>query len=93
MPSNISRRDFLKLAGTALGGLAFSPYLSTATAFDDGTWIRATSSGLQDKGIPVYSKPTDESTIVRSVFRDNLLNVYDWIVTRRTRIYCMCRKR
>ncbi len=77
MPSNISRRDFLKLAGTALSGLAFSPYLSTATAFDDGTWIRATSSGLQDKGIPVYSKPTDESTIVRSVFRDNLLHVYE----------------
>ena len=79
MHSKISRRDFLKLAGIALGGLAFSPYAPSIGEFDDGTWIRITSSGVQNLGIPVRSKPTDQSPIVRSVFRDDLLHVYEEI--------------
>ena len=77
MSSKISRRDFLKLSGVTLGGVAFSPYLPPLDEFSDGTIIRVASNGLEDKGIPVYSQPNDTSRIVRMVFRDELLNVYE----------------
>jgi hypothetical protein len=77
MQSKISRRDFLKLSGGTLGSLALAPFLPPLDEFTDGTVIRITSNGLEEKGIPVYSEPTDQSTIVRTVYRDNLLNVYE----------------
>ena len=77
MKKIISRRDFLKISGMALGGVALNPYSPNLDDFNDGTLIRITSNGLDEKGIPVYSQPTDQSNIVRSVFKDNLLNVYE----------------
>ena len=78
MAKLFSRRDFLKVSGGTLGSIALSPFLpSSLGEFNDGTLIRITSNGLDDQGIPVYSEPTDQSNIVRSVFRDNLLNVYE----------------
>ena len=77
MSSKISRRDFLKIAGGTLGSVAAAPWFPPLDQFSDGTLIRITSSGLENQGIPVYSEPTDQSNIVRSVFRDNLLNVYE----------------
>src|SRR5258706_6555934 len=72
MHSKISRRDFLKLAGTALGGLAFAPYLASAGQFDDSQLIRVGTTQLS-----VYSRPDDSSRIVRSVYRDDILHVYE----------------
>ncbi|HEY3310798.1 MAG TPA: L,D-transpeptidase [Anaerolineales bacterium] len=77
MSTKISRRDFLKISAGTLSTLAFSPFFPSLDKFADGMQIRITSNGLEDKGIPVYSRPTDESSIVRSVFHDNLLNVYE----------------
>jgi hypothetical protein len=80
MKSTISRRDFLKLSGTTLGGIAFSPYMPTMDEFSDGNLIRVGSNGQENKGIPVYSQPMDDpekSRIVRMVTLDKLLNVYD----------------
>ena len=79
MTSKFSRRDFLKFSGGALASLALTgkPHLPPITDFPDGPIIRISSSGLDEQGIPVYSEPNDTSNIVRSVFRDNLLNVYE----------------
>lgn len=76
MSTQMSRRDFLKFTGGTLGSIVLAPFLPPLDEFAEGTLIRITSSGLEEKGIPVYSAPTDQSNIVRSVFRDNLLNVY-----------------
>jgi len=72
MSSKFSRRDFLKLAGTALGGLAFSPYLPSAGEFDDSLLARVATTQLS-----VYSKPDDTSRIVRPVYRDDILHIYE----------------
>lgn len=72
MMSKISRRDFLKFSGSALGGLAFSPYLSPLNEFADGRIVRVATTHVS-----VYKKPTDESSIVGQVYRDQLLNVYE----------------
>ncbi|MGC1375114.1 MAG: L,D-transpeptidase family protein [Anaerolineales bacterium] len=72
MPSKISRRDFLKLAGVALGGLAFSPYAPALSQFDDSQLIRVATTQLS-----VYSQPNDKSRIVRPVYRDDILHVYE----------------
>lgn len=72
MPSQISRRDFLKLAGTALGGLAFAPYLPSSGRFDDSPLIRVATTQLT-----VYSQPSDQSRKVRPVYRDDILHVYE----------------
>jgi hypothetical protein len=77
MNNKISRRDFLKISGGSLGGLALTPLLPPLGEFDNGAMIRITSSGIDEMGIPVYNQPNDQSRIVRSVFRDNLLNVYE----------------
>ena len=77
MSVKITRRDFLKLSGSGLGGAALFPLFPQMEEFANGIIIRITSSGVEDKGIPIYSEPTDQSNIVRMVFQDNLLNVYE----------------
>ena len=69
--SNLSRRDFLKLGGLSLGGLAFSPSLRNLFDFDDSNLVRVATASVS-----VYKKPTDESSIVSTWFRDELLHVY-----------------
>jgi hypothetical protein len=80
MKPKFSRRDFLKLSGITLGGLALSPSMPPLEEFSEGKLIRVASNGQEGKGIPVYSKPTDDpeiSRIVNMVTLDHLLNVYD----------------
>jgi lipoprotein-anchoring transpeptidase ErfK/SrfK len=72
MYSKISRRDFLKLAGTAVGGLAFSPYLSSPGEFDDSQVARVATTQLS-----VHRLADDTSRIVRQVLRDDILHVYE----------------
>ena len=72
MCSKISRRDFLKMAGTSLGALAFTPYLPPVSTFDDSALVRVATTQLS-----VYSKPDDTSRIVRQVRRDEVLHVYE----------------
>ncbi|GAB4502045.1 MAG: hypothetical protein Fur0035_15910 [Anaerolineales bacterium] len=68
----LSRRDFLKLSAAALGGLAFSPYLPQVSEFDDSPLARVATTQIS-----VYSKPSDKSEIVRQVFRDEILPIYE----------------
>ncbi|GAB4422799.1 MAG: hypothetical protein Kow002_12240 [Anaerolineales bacterium] len=73
--SKLSRRDFLKLSTLALGGLAFSPFAIEPGSFDDSRLVRVATDSVS-----VYSKPSDESTIVSTWYRDELVHVYDEVV-------------
>ena len=72
----ISRRDFLKLGGLALGGLAFSSILPQTAGinFDDIDLVRVATDTLS-----VYSQPDDKSRIVRTWPRDSLIHVYETV--------------
>jgi len=74
MKSRFSRRDFLKLGGLALGGMAFSPFVPGPVDFDDSNLVRIATAEL-----PVRREPTDESAIVRMLHRDDLIHYYDLI--------------
>jgi lipoprotein-anchoring transpeptidase ErfK/SrfK len=68
---NLSRRDFLKLGGLSLGAIALSPSLGTFIDFDDSRYVRVATNSVS-----VYSKPSDQSSIVSTWYRDELLHVY-----------------
>ena len=70
MPT-LSRRDFLKLGGLSLGSLGFSPSLRKLSGFDDSSLVRVAT-----ESVSVYRRPTDESSIVSTWYRDELLPVY-----------------
>lgn len=72
MKSQLSRRDFLKLGGLTLGGLAFSPFLPGLTSFDDSFVVRIATAQM-----PVRKDPTDESRIELTWYRDELVHVYE----------------
>src|SRR5262245_20477680 len=67
----ISRRDFLKLSGLSLGSLAFAPSLGNFIDFDDSNYVRVATNSVS-----VYAEPSDQSAIVSTWFRDELLHVY-----------------
>ena len=69
--ATLSRRDFLKLGGLSLGSLGFSPSLRNLTDFDDSNLVRVAT-----ESVSIYRKPTDESSIVSTWYRDELLQVY-----------------
>lgn len=69
--SNISRRDFLKLGGLSLSGLAFTPSLNKWLDFDDSNLVRVATTSVS-----IYSKPDDQSSIVSTWTRDELLHTY-----------------
>lgn len=72
MKSQFSRRDFLKLGGLTLGGLAFSPFLPGLTSFDDSFVVRIATAEM-----PVRKQPTDDSRIELTWYRDELVHVYE----------------
>ena len=69
--TTLSRRDFLKLGGLSLGSFAFSPSLRNLLDFDDSNLVRVATTSVS-----VYRKPTDQSSIVSTWYRDELLHVY-----------------
>ncbi|MCI0609877.1 MAG: L,D-transpeptidase, partial [Anaerolineae bacterium] len=71
----LSRRDFLKLGGLSLGTLAFSPSLQSLIGFDDSNLVRVATTSVS-----VYRKPTDQSSIVSTWYRDELLHVYGEVI-------------
>jgi len=75
MKSQFSRRDFLKLSGLTLSGLAFSPFLPGLTSFDDSFVVRIATDQM-----PVRAQPNDDSRIYQTWYRDNLVHVYDQVV-------------
>jgi len=73
----ISRREFLRIGGLALGGLAFTSFLPGRTEFDDIELVRVAAPSLS-----VYSQPDDQSAIVASWPRDSLLHVYGQVTAK-----------
>ncbi|HXF84545.1 MAG TPA: L,D-transpeptidase [Anaerolineales bacterium] len=73
--SKLSRRDFLKIGGLGLGTLAFSPALSEYLNFDDSNLVRVATNSVS-----VYSRPDDQSRIVATWYRDELVHVYDEVI-------------
>ena len=69
--TKISRRDFLKLGGLSLGSLAFTPSLNKFLGFDDSDLVRVATASVS-----VYSQPDDQSRIVSSWQRDELIHIY-----------------
>jgi hypothetical protein len=72
---NLSRRDLLKLGGLGLGSMAFTPSLGNSLGFDDGSLVRVATTSIS-----VHSQPDDESRIVSTWYRDELVHVYDEVV-------------
>ena len=75
MKSKLSRRDFLKLSGLTLGGLAFSPFLPGLTDFDDSFVVRIATDEML-----VRAHPTDDSRPYQIWQRDDLVHVYGEVV-------------
>ena len=75
MTRSLSRRDFLKLGGLSLSGLAFTPSLRNVLDFDDSNVVRVATDSVS-----VYSKPSDKNSIVSTWFRDDLVHVYGEVV-------------
>jgi hypothetical protein len=68
---SLSRRDFLKLGGLALGSLAFRDF-PRQPEMDHGLLARVAS-----KQVDVRALPNDEAPIVGNRFRDQILHVYE----------------
>jgi lipoprotein-anchoring transpeptidase ErfK/SrfK len=73
----LSRRDFLKLGGLALGSLAFTSFLPGITEFDDIDAVRVAT-----KQVSVYRDPSEKSPIVATWYRNDLVHVYDQVDTQ-----------
>jgi hypothetical protein len=76
MMKNLSRRDFLKLSALGLGSLAFGPPFNDSLTTDTGLVARIAS-----ESVSIYAEPNDESKILYTRYRDDLLNVYDEVVS------------
>jgi lipoprotein-anchoring transpeptidase ErfK/SrfK len=72
MKSKFSRRDFLKLGGLTMSGLAFSPFVPNLTDFDDSFVVR-----IATEQMPVRKTASDESRIELTWYRDDLVHVYE----------------
>lgn len=76
MKRTYSRREFLKLSTLSLGGLAFRPLSWQGADPDTGDIVRVTVGQVS-----IYSEPNDTSTILYQRYRDELINIYDEIVS------------
>jgi len=79
--SKLSRRDFLKLSSTGLGGLAISPALTNPFGFDDGDFVRVAT-----QSVSVYSEPSDESRIVSTWYKDEVVRIYGEVVAQEPKL-------
>ncbi len=76
MQEKFTRRDFLKMTGLGMGALAFQPFMAPGTNPNDDVVIRMATHSTS-----IYSRPDDKSTILYQRGRDDLVNVYDEIVS------------
>jgi len=72
----ITRREFFIFTAMGLGNLAFRPLQGWGTDTDSDEIARVTI-----KSVSVYSKPSDKSKILYQRHRDELVNIYDEIIS------------
>lgn len=71
MQREISRRDFLKLAGLGMASLAFRPFRQINEVLDSENLAR-----VAIRSVSIYAEPNDKSKILYQRYRDDLLNIY-----------------
>ena len=76
MQTGFSRRDFLKLGGLSLAGLAFRGFTPETSGFEDADLVRVATDSWS-----VYSSPSLDSPITSTWYRDDLIHVYKSITT------------
>lgn len=84
MNQNISRRDFLKIAGTSLGAMAFKP--TKLSKFDDFSQPKrlpefpksAIIGRVVDPGIDLRSSPTNDPNVNNSLAKLNADTLVEW---------------
>lgn len=77
MTQKFTRRDFLKISALGLSGLAFHPFYGLGEDTDSGDIGRVAT-----KAVVIYSQPNDKSTILYQRFRDELINIYEEVVSK-----------
>lgn len=73
----LSRRNFIKLAGLSLGSMAFKPVLNA----DQQTHQRRLMRVGSNQSVSIHKQANDESVILYQRFKDDLINVYDEVVS------------
>jgi len=73
--ARLTRRDFLKFGGLGLGSLTFTPALTNRLGFDDSNLVRVATASVS-----VYSEPSDQSRIVSTWYRDELVHIYGEVI-------------
>ena len=75
----ISRRDFLKISAFSLGAIttqAFRSYFGFESEQKSNLITRIAADSVS-----VYSQPNDESSILYTRYRDEIVNVYDEVIS------------
>lgn len=76
MKNRISRRNFLKISGLALGTLAFSPIFPYYEMEGYGEIVR-----IAVKEIDLHAEPNDKSEIIGKRYRDQIIHVYEEVIS------------
>jgi hypothetical protein len=78
MAKALSRREFIKMSGLALGGLATMSFTGAVPSFpyvDEQGYGNLARVAINQ--VDVRSRPSDEAPIVGNRFRDQLIHIYD----------------
>ena len=71
MPFGFSRRDFLRVGGLSLAGLAFRGFSPEIAGFEDADVVRVATASWS-----VYAAPAFDAPITSTWYRDDLIHVY-----------------
>ncbi|HEX9017550.1 MAG TPA: L,D-transpeptidase family protein [Anaerolineaceae bacterium] len=72
-----TRRDFLKLTALGMGSLAFKPFFGAGSDIDMGDIAR-----VAIRSVSIYSQPNDKSQILYQRNRDELINIYEEVISK-----------
>ncbi len=72
----MNRREFLKRSGYSLGAMAVAPKVNLTDLLNTDLTGRVAITSVS-----IYSKPDDTSTIVGQKYRDELLNIYEEVIS------------
>jgi hypothetical protein len=76
MADQFTRRGFLKYAALGLGSLAFRPLFAFGEDIDSGELARVAIASVS-----VYTRPSDKSGILYQRTRDELINIYEEVIS------------
>ncbi len=82
MSPKLSRRNFLKLSGLGLAGLAFRPSFDFSELQDGDQLLR-----VADTSVSVYSQPDETSKILFQRIRDEIVNIYYEVISDKKPTY------